>query len=409
MFAKFKELDPKKKRTVVFIITGAVIGLMLITIAAMRLSDTNVEPTLPTVKRGQEFGRQDAIVAERYRKDIEIAEKQKELDAKNAELEQLRQDLESMQVEESSSKSGIQPYEPSSIVKSYPQPPNADGSLPPLPARPNDTRQELQPPVRTVHGISSYAPEMEAEPVEDVRPVKTNFIPANTKIPVITLNGVYAPTRAAGKSSPYPVIMRVHDMSFLPNDLQRDLKGCEMQGEAHGELQEARAHIRITKITCVSRDGRKVLEKDMEGWVNGEDGMVGMAGVIEDNFGMLLSKTFIAQTVAGLGEALESSTQVVTNNALGSISQYTEDDYEDMGYAAVGKGLSESFKLIANFMMDLLRDQSPVIRVHARREVVVVVRTGLELIPEEMRWVGIVDAEHATEAETIINELKGLK
>jgi conjugal transfer pilus assembly protein TraB len=152
-----------------------------------------------------------------------------------------------------------------------------------------------------------------------------------------------------------------------------------------------------------------VLEKDMEGLVNGEDGMVGMAGVIEDNFGMLLSKTFIAQTVAGLGEALESSTQVVTNNALGGISQYTKDDYESMGYAAVGKGLSESFKLIANFMMDLLRDQSPVVRVNARREVVVVVRTGLELIPEEMRWVGIVDAEHSTEAETIINELKGLR
>jgi conjugal transfer pilus assembly protein TraB len=407
----FANLDPKKKKTVVFIITGAVIGLLLIAIAAMRLSDSSTPPTPPTVTRGQEFGKADAVVAERYRKDNELDEMQKELDAKNAELEQLKQEQERKAEAASteSAKADLQAYEPSSIMKSYPQPPNADGSLPPLPARPNEAPRELQPPVRTIHGISSYAPEVPAKPVEEVKPVKTNFIPANTKIQAITLNGVYAPTRAAGKSSPYPVIMRVHDMTFLPNDLQRDLKGCEMQGEAHGELQEARAHIRITKITCVSRDGRKVLERDMEGWVNGEDGMVGMAGVIEDNFGMLLSKTFIAQTVAGLGEALESSTQVVTNNALGGISQYTEDDYESMGYAAVGRGLSESFKLIANFMMDLLRDQSPVVRVNARREVVVVVRTGVELIPEEMRWVGIVDAEHATEAEAIINELKGLR
>jgi conjugal transfer pilus assembly protein TraB len=406
MLDKFKTLEPDKKRKVVMIVTGMAIGLILILIIALRLSDSTPPPPLPTVTRSQELNREDAALADKFRKDAQIKEQETQLAKQNKELEELQKELEASKTQAETTT--MQPYDPSGTVRSFPQPPNADGSFPPLPPRPSDGRQQEQP-VRRIYGITSITPELRSEPIAPERPVKTNFIPANTKIRAITLNGVYAPTRASGKSSPYPVILRVHDMAFLPNDLQRDLKGCELQGEAHGELQESRVHIRIIKITCVSRDGRRVLEKDMEGWVNGEDGIVGMAGVVEDNFGMLLSKTFLAQTIAGLGEALQQSTQVITTSPLGGIQQYTKNDYQDMALMAAGKGLGESFNMIARFMMDLLRDQSPVIRVNARREVDVVVRTGLELITEEMRWVGVVDSEHLNEVNAIINELKGLK
>jgi hypothetical protein len=100
--------------------------------------------------------------------------------------------------------------------------------------------------------------------------------------------------------------------------------------------------------------------------------------------------------------------QDVYTNALGGTQTITRDDLEGILQGSLGQGISSSFQLVAEFLMDLLRDQSPIIRINPRREVDVVIRTGVELITDDYKWTGVVESSHLSETEAILAELKGL-
>lgn len=231
-----------------------------------------------------------------------------------------------------------------------------------------------------------------------------NFIPAGTILKATLLNGMYAPTMGKGKNRPYPALFRLVDLSFLPNGFRKDLSGCFMTGEASGELSDSRVHIRTSKLSCISNDEKRVLEKDIKGFVNGDDGKVGIFGEIRANFGKVALSAFLAEFLAAAGDVVKSSTQIVTQNPLGGITTAYKPKVEDMLLSAAGSGFGESAKMIAEFYLEIMKEMSPVIEVSGRRNVEIIIDQGIELYMDDFDWQGVKQDEKI-DFDSILNRI----
>jgi len=220
-----------------------------------------------------------------------------------------------------------------------------------------------------------------------------NFIPAGTMLKATLINGMYAPTMGKGKESPYPALLQTYDLAFLPNSVRKDLAGCFVLGEAFGELSDSRVHIRLSKISCISRDEQWVLQKQIKGFVNGDDGKVGIAGKIVANFGRLTLTVLLAEFLGSAGEAIKAATQVNTYNPLGGVTTTIGGTAEDIALSAAGAGIGESASMISEFYLDIMKEMSPVIEVNSRREVEIIIEEGTELLTDDFIWEGVIANE----------------
>lgn len=216
-----------------------------------------------------------------------------------------------------------------------------------------------------------------------------NFIPAGTLLKGTLLNGMYAPTMSKGKSKPYPALFHLNDLGFLPNGVRKDLSGCFMLGEAYGELSDSRVHIRLSTLSCISNNQKQVLEKEIKGFVNGDDGKLGIFGEIRANFGKLALHTLLAEFLAAAGEAVSSASETIIQNPIGGLTSIKAEDAGDMALGAVGSGFGEAAGMLAEFYLDIMKEMSPVIEVTGRRNVEIIIDKGIELITDDFQWKGV--------------------
>lgn len=245
-----------------------------------------------------------------------------------------------------------------------------------------------KPPVieiKYVNGIESTNIDKEKKTTTDEKKnIKLNYLPSSTILPSTLITGVYAPTMAKGMQNPYPVILRVNDLSFLPNSVRKNVIGCFISGEAYGSLAEERAMIRLLKFSCISDSKMKVIDKPIKGYVAGEDGIVGLQGNVVSKQGKALAMTFVASFLQGVGQGLSQANSSITTNLLG-----TQTNNVNPGalikYGA-GTGFSESFKMLAEFYMSIVKETAPVIEVKGDRKVDVILTEGIELTTEDFIW-----------------------
>ncbi len=115
-------------------------------------------------------------------------------------------------------------------------------------------------------------------PIEDdllKKKLPTEYLPTGMISKVTLLNGMDAPTMAKAKTDPIPVLMKINDMSILPNKFTYDLKECFVLGEGYGDLSSERVYIRTNNLSCISNSG-KTIDMPFKGMVTGEDGKAGL-------------------------------------------------------------------------------------------------------------------------------------
>jgi conjugal transfer pilus assembly protein TraB len=208
------------------------------------------------------------------------------------------------------------------------------------------------------------------EKKEEQKKQETNTveIPAGSFVKAILLSGLDAPTGGKAQSMPYPVLLRVIDKSILPNKWQADIKDCFMIGEGIGELSSERVFIRVHTLSCVTESG-KTYQKKIKAYVSGEDGKVGLKGMVVSKQGALLARTLVAGFLEGMAKAFAQQNTIVSVSPLGQTQ--TLDTSKATQIAAV-QGLSDATKKLADFYMKLVDQTFPVIEVNAGRKVDVV-------------------------------------
>jgi conjugal transfer pilus assembly protein TraB len=209
---------------------------------------------------------------------------------------------------------------------------------------------------------------------------KTVYLPPSF-MEATMLSGLDAPTTEGGKGEPVPVLLRIRDLAFLPNQIRANLKGCFVISEGHGSLADERAHLRITSISCLSKKGTAVIDQRVKGFVVDSDGKIGLRGTVVSKMGAIVARSVIAGFFSGIGDAIKAQTTTVSISPLG---QTQAIDPSQMLQAGAGAGISSAAQQISKFYLELARQTMPVIEVGAVRDVTLVISEGVELEIKEI-------------------------
>jgi conjugal transfer pilus assembly protein TraB len=283
----------------------------------------------------------------------------------------------------------------SRIIKSEPLPPppipqsqsrqynnQAQRNVPPLPGI---SRQQEDPQEREIGAIEiasnrNSGGDGKEKAVEKKSKKKTVYLPPSF-MEATMLSGLDAPTTEGGKGEPVPVLLRIRDLAFLPNQIRANLKGCFVISEGHGSLADERAHLRITSISCLSKKGTAVIDQHVKGFVVDSDGKIGLRGTVVSKMGAIVARSVIAGFFSGIGDAIKAQTTTVSVSPLG---QTQTIDPNQLLTAGAGGGISSAAQQISKFYLDLARQTMPVIEVGAVRDVTLVISEGVELEIKEI-------------------------
>lgn len=227
----------------------------------------------------------------------------------------------------------------------------------------------------TVHGGATKKAEKTA-----AQKVPDPFLPAGAIFEGVLLNGMDAPTSSVTAKNPVPALVRVNSSSIIPNLMSMgkgDIRECFLVISGHGVMATERAQLRTETLSCVRENGQ-VIEADLDGYVVGEDGKVGVRGRLVSKQGSLLAKSLMAGFLSGVGNAV-APVQVPQISTDGEAYQKI-----DLGLAmqsGLASGVSESTKMVAQFYLDMAKEMFPVIEIDAGRKISIVTLKGLQLSP----------------------------
>lgn len=190
------------------------------------------------------------------------------------------------------------------------------------------------------------------------------------------LTGIDALASRDATSNPEPIIARVQAPAVLPNEVKANLAGCFVIGNATGSLAKERVEIQLVSLSCVDFDEHSVVDQPVKGFFVDTDGKKGLSGKVVTRAGATLARAFIAGTISGISQSVESTFGSTSTSALGSVRTL---DAADAAKTGIAGGLSKSSDKLTDFYLDLARQAGPIVEVGAAKDVVVVIQEGVTL------------------------------
>jgi len=238
---------------------------------------------------------------------------------------------------------------------------------PPLPAPSRDRPgSPVSPP--SPHGPAGAIQVVDVQPDtgpgETEKPKNvTDYLPAGSFAAVRLLSGVDAPTGGEGVSNPIPVLLRVMNDGTLPNFFRSNVSSCHIVAAAHGSISSERAHILLTKLSCVLLNG-DIIETDLNGYVAGEDGKAGLRGRLVSKQGTLIARSLLSGLASGFGRTLQQQSQQVATSPLGAVATVNPNQVLQSG---AGAGVSNALEKVADYYLQRANELYPIIEVAANR------------------------------------------
>lgn len=395
---KWSKMNPGRQRKIV--ISVLVIGMIVMGMwgykvtrggeQAVRKKDENtytklnLDPKMTEktlfAKTTEQIGKQNDEIAA-LRAELEKLNKAQEQKAKALEQaqEKAKSEGKNKTAEELSSVPFPPPPSPQAGSRRYEQPPTlntAQGS----PAQ--GVSMQNVPVVtqkKVVGGIGIVSVSVSAEPKENVSKKKSSVYLPPSFMQATLLTGIDAPTTTSGQSNPVPVLLRIKDLAVLPNSVKANLKGCFVIGEGRGNLSDERVHVRLTTLSCIADDGSAVIDQPINGFLQDEDGKVGLKGNVVAKMGAVLARSLIAGFFSGMGEAMRESSTTIGETAYGSTKIWSDTDTDNLIRAGVGEGVATMADDLRKFYMELASQTMPVIEVGSAKPVELIVSKGVSL------------------------------
>jgi conjugal transfer pilus assembly protein TraB len=372
---RFHRLTPARKKIVIWSLIGAVLLVLVVTGYNSRSTHQHDQNT----ERGQNTrldpDLMEKTIVREYRRKLE--ELEGHVSTMQRELERSRKDLEAAE------KSNQKP----TVERELPKIPDAEAiegnkaAFPP----------PMQPPA-TETNEAQFVPtsnQRDKKRVGKITVIRNDSLPkADTKkknrtvylppsfMEANLLTGFDAATSGTSKNSPEPLLLRIKAPAVLPNDIKAELSGCFVVAEAVGRLDKERADVRLVSLSCLSNEGKAVIDAQVKGFVTDADSKVGLSGRVVSRMGAATVRAIVAGLFEGVGDALKSSATTTSTSALGSTSTI---DGSQVGKSALGTGLSQGAQTMSDFYLDLVKQTTPVIEVGAAKKITVIISEGKEL------------------------------
>lgn len=190
------------------------------------------------------------------------------------------------------------------------------------------------------------------------------------------LSGAYIPTTESAKGNPMPVLLRVKTPAFLPNEAKAAVKGCYIIADGKANLATERAEMTVVSLSCLDRKGQAVIDQKVKGWLIDSDGVAGIGGKIVAKMGAMVARSLVAGFFGGAGDALKATATTTSLSPLGS-TQTIEPN--QVAIAGIGAGISNGFKEIQKFYLELAKQTMPAIAILPSKSVTVAISEGVVL------------------------------
>lgn len=301
------------------------------------------------------------------------------------------------------------PMPPGAKRGDYKAPPMAGGAVPPPTFR-RDEKGQLIPdniPSPTARSGSMAAPRavpvqpivMEGDPpvTEAVNAdgipydermeenIYAGFLPAGSFADIVLMSGVDAGASEYTRSNPQPIFMRVQSDAVTAGMGRYKMKTCFVGGSAYGELSSERANVSLTRLTCVDRKKKMLLEVPVTGYVVDSDGKQGLRGKVVRRNGAIMAKAILAGFASGAGELLATAGQTQTTTAAGVATTLDPTQLTESG---MYKGAGEAANILAEMYIKEAKSIFPIIEIPSGRKgsIVITVGTKLEWHPYEGKY-----------------------
>lgn len=369
---RFNDLGPKQKKIVIW----AGIGIVFIILVATGYNSSNSDSSKNIF--GQTKAREIELEPDMIQKTI--------LREQRRQLESLQETVNKLAQEQKKKDEQI-------VTKSFPAIPTADQVIHQTEAPPSPTILEPQP--LTGLNASNLPPQPQPEPIiigditvltnmtiaqenlagKDKKKERSVYLPPSF-MEAKLLTGFDASTSGKGTNNPEPLLLRIQTPAVLPNDVKANLAGCFVIAEGVGRLDKERADVRLVSLSCLSNEGRAIIDTQVKGFVTDSDSKVGLSGRVVSRMGAATARTIVSGFFGGMGDMLKSSATTQSTSALGST---TSIDTGQVAKYSIGGGLSKGAASLHDFYLDLAKQATPVIEVGAAKEITVIISEGKEL------------------------------
>lgn len=228
------------------------------------------------------------------------------------------------------------------------------------------------PNVMTVNTATGTVQTAKAKP-------KGVFLPAGTILTGVLLNGLDVSTiDAASKNQVTDIRLRTN--ALLPNRYRMDLIDCNMLASGYGDQSSSRAMLRTNLLSCVTPSGG-VINVPAEGYIVGNDGLVGVKGIIVSHQNSLILKSLLAGIASGFGTSAQQTQVPVLGLSPqnGSTTSYQSPNFQAIGQNAVLAGAGQGANNISQFYLKEAEALAPEIQVNPGVSVSIILVKGLHL------------------------------
>lgn len=206
-----------------------------------------------------------------------------------------------------------------------------------------------------------------------------HFVTSGTYAKAVLTSALSVSTATSTQGNPEPITLRLAEAGNLPRGWKSKMKDAVLIGSCYGNISSERAVCRIHKLSFVEKDG-VIVEKDVEGWIMGEDGAPGLRGKVVDRAGKVAREALFAGILSGLSNFMKFEAQkgVFPVSPFGQTNAMSTENAIKGG---VGAGVSNAFEKLADLSIKRAEAMQPVIEVSAGRFVDVVFKKGFDLRP----------------------------
>ncbi len=212
-----------------------------------------------------------------------------------------------------------------------------------------------------------------------------NTLPAGSFAQGVLLSGVEASTSASSSANPEPVLIELTDSGDLSRYFKSHVKGCRLTASSYGVLSKERVMMRLEKLSCIEEKTGEILTVDVDGYVSGEDGRLGMKGIVVDHAGQHIRTAMLGGFLSSFGNFLSASSNPVTfssQTGLASVTPLTGSELMKQGLAKGSTGALDKF---TEFYIKRAEQLDPVIVIAAGRVVNVVFTKSASLNQSQYR------------------------
>lgn len=231
----------------------------------------------------------------------------------------------------------------------------------------------LSNPINTI--LNSEPPKKNKKHKKKI--TKTFYIPAGEIIQGTLLNGMDAPTSAQAKSNPYPALITIRNLSFLPNAYRMNIKGCFVLASGYGELSDNRVNLRTNTLSCIADNGRYHIDAAIHAFIVGHHGKIGLRGKVVTKQGAILARELFAGFFQGIGTVAQEDSMTTSVSPLGQTSAINPSRIVTAG---LGQGISSAADSLSKFYLKMANDMFPVIEIGPGRPVTIVISKATRVI-----------------------------